>query len=576
MVRPRTDDEPAWIVLRLLSDADSGAAFRVLNHRLATLREEMAVRRKAHAAVQREHEWLRVTLMSIGDAVVTTDSQGRVELMNKVAQALTGWKQEEAHGRRLAEVFRIVDERTRMPSENPVDRVLEEGVTVGLANHTLLLSRDGAEWPIDDSAAPIRDEAGRVVGAVLVFHEISERRRLEQLAASRLTDLDDANRRKDEFLAMLSHELRNPLAPIRLATSILKDPKLGPSVGEQARSVIERQVVHMVRLVDDLLDISRITRGLIELRKEPVELATVLRSALETTRALIAEGTQRLEAHIPDELATVFADPTRLEQVFSNLLHNAAKYTPHGGRIELTAFATPKTVTVRVRDEGIGMEPDLLAHVFDLFVQGDTSLHRSQGGLGIGLTLVRHLLGLHEGTVVAHSAGVDRGSEFVVTLPVHVAASRTSSVEPPPAPAPAAPPLRMLVVDDNVDAAELMMYILTAEGHVVEVAHDGPSALERAALARPEVVLLDIGLPGMDGYEVARRLKREPTTRDAMLIALTGYGQEEHRLRAAEAGFALHLTKPLEPRVLLQLVREWAADSVRSEAPQGDDVTAVD
>lgn len=204
------------------------------------------------------------------------------------------------------------------------------------------MSRDGNEWPIDDSAAPIRDESGRIVGAVLVFHEISERRRLERLAASRLEELDEANRRKDEFLAMHSHELRNPLAPIRMATSILREPALGPNIAEQARAVIERQVGHMVRLVDDLLDISRITRGRVELRKEPIELAAVLRNALETTGTAIADQAHRLMAHLPEKLATVFADPTRLEQIFANLLQNAVKYTPPDGRIELTASAPPK------------------------------------------------------------------------------------------------------------------------------------------------------------------------------------------------------------------------------------------
>jgi two-component system CheB/CheR fusion protein len=416
----------------------------------------------------------------------------------------------------------------------------------------VLLSRDGSEWPVDDSAAPIRGADGELLGTVLVFHEISERRRLERLAETRLQELTDAGRRKDEFLAMLAHELRNPLSPILTATAILKAPSASAERVERARAVVERQVRHMVRMIDDLLDVSRITRGKITLRKEQADLATILHEAVETSRTAIEEQRHQLEVLVPPTLPPVAGDATRLEQVFSNLLNNAAKYTPPGGRITLTASAAAGTISVSVKDNGIGMSRDLLQQVFDLFVQGDSSLHRSRGGLGIGLTLVKHLVELHGGTVSARSDGPGQGSELTVELPVAAEVPRAASVtEAAPAQTRA---LRFLVVDDNTDVTEMLAAFLEDNGHEVVLAHDGPRALERARMARPDVVLLDIGLPGMDGYEVARRLRQSATTRGCTMIALTGYAQEEHRHRSAEAGISAHLTKPVDPAVLLDLV----------------------
>ncbi|MCI0461163.1 MAG: response regulator [Gemmataceae bacterium] len=365
--------------------------------------------------------------------------------------------------------------------------------------------------------------------------------------------LRERDRRKDEFLAMLGHELRNPLAPLLNALHLLRVQSHDPALVAQARDLAERQVRHLTRLVDDLLDVSRITRGKVELRKEWVELAPIVARAVDSTSPLIKERHHRLEVTWPDQPVRLEADPTRLEQILTNLLNNAAKYTEPGGQIRLIVERTGDEVVLRVQDNGIGMSPDVLSSIFELFVQAECSLARSEGGLGIGLTLVRSLVELHGGSVGAASEGPGRGSELVVRLPVQP--------EPPPVQAGAAPvvaasgrPGRVLVVDDNRDAAASLAMLLELEGHEVYLAHDGPAALTAARTHRPEVILLDIGLPGMDGYEVARHLRVMEGMQEALLVAMTGYGQEEDRCRALHAGFDQHLTKPVDPAEVQALV----------------------
>jgi CheY-like chemotaxis protein/two-component sensor histidine kinase len=351
---------------------------------------------------------------------------------------------------------------------------------------------------------------------------------------------------------MLAHELRNPLAPVRNALHILKMPGAGVADSRQARDMMERQVQHLVRLVDDLLDVSRIMRGKIELRKEPVDLAAVVGRAVETAQPALDAAGHELSITLPARPVLLEADLVRLAQVLSNLLVNACKYTEPAGRIWLMAGRDgPDAVLVRVRDTGIGIAPDLLPHVFDLFVQADRSLARSQGGLGIGLTLVRRLVEMHGGTVTACSPGPGRGSEFVVRLPAlpegGVDDGRGTPSEDVRR---SGPRRRVLVVDDNVDAAESAAMLLRIWGHEVRTVHDGSSVLGVVRDFRPDVVLLDIGLPGMDGYEVARRLRGEPSLAGLVLAAMTGYGQDEDRRKSREAGFDVHLTKPLNPDTL--------------------------
>ena len=370
-----------------------------------------------------------------------------------------------------------------------------------------------------------------------VATDITERKRAEE--ALRLAD-----RRKDEFLAMLAHELRNPLAPIRNAVQLLKmqeatDPKLAWSL-----NVIDRQVTHMAQLLDDLLDVARIMQGKITLKAERFELTDIVNNAIETSRPLIESRGQELIISQTTTPQWIEGDRVRLAQVLSNLLNNAAKYTSEGGKITLSVMREGSDVVIEVRDTGIGIAPDILPQIFELFIQADHSLAHSQGGLGIGLTLVRQLVEIHGGTVTAASAGIGQGSSFTVRLPALSMESFATESALTESALPMSK-LRILVVDDYADAAESLAMLLQTEGHEVETADCGMKAIERAQVFHPQVVLLDIGLPDLDGYEVAKRLRMLPETRDAILIALTGYGQAEDIERSQSAGFNHHLLKPL-------------------------------
>lgn len=747
-----------------------------------------------------EREWLRVTLASIGDGVITTDNFGAVTFLNPVAQSLTGWTQEAAAGMPLDVVFKIVNEETRRPVENPATRALREGVMVGLANHTLLIAQDGTERPIDDSAAPIRDAQGEVAGVVLVFRDVTEGRRQERLCqdaltyadniiatlrepflvldkshhvvsanqsfyqnfkvtpeetqgryiydlgdrqwdiprlrelleevlpqnhffqdfsvehdfpaigrkimllngrriqkpgnhselillafedvterrktdaellvseiryrrlfeaakdgilildvnSGRITDsnpfmsellgyshedflgkelweiglfsdkteneaavrglqetgyvryenlpleskdkqrvvevevvantyqanhqsviqcnirditersrlekklqeqaiaLADLHRRKDEFLAMLSHELRNPLAPISNAVQILRLQTKEDPLQHQARTIIERQLGQLTHLVDDLLEVSRITTGRIRLHRERLVLNGIVENGIETVRALIDQRRHTLEVHLSPDPIWLYADASRLEQVVVNLLTNAAKYTADGGHISLSVEQVGEEALLRVRDTGVGISPELLPRIFDLFTQAERSLDRSQGGLGIGLSLVKQLVeGLHGGRVDVVSV-LGQGSEFVVRLPVLMSTPLLPETTREEEAEPSGLSLRVLVVDDNADTAQSFGMLLKSSGHDVRIAHDGPGALEQANEHLPDVILLDLGLPGMNGYEVAQRIRRQPALRTTILIAMTGYGDEEYRRLSTEAGFDHHLVKPAD------------------------------
>jgi PAS domain S-box-containing protein len=737
--------------------------------------------------------------------MITTDNEGRVTYLNAVAESLTGWRQEDAAGQPLETVFRAIDELSRKPIESPAARALREGTVVGLANHTLLVGKDGAERPVDDSAAPIRDEEGRVSGCVLIFRDVSERRRLEKAVAARflearllasivessddaivrksldgiiqswnagaerifgytaeeavgrhisiiippdrlaeedriiatlkegrrvepfetervrrdgrririsvtispikdeagnvvaaskiardvtkqrqaeseremfatliesstdfigiadldgvpifvnraglrlvgLDDMDQARkvhvkdfffpedqarimdeflpsvaekghgevdvrfrnfktgdarwmaykvlklldgtgqavgfatvsqdvterrrledglrqlaanlseegRRKNEFLATLAHELRNPLAPLSNMLEILRRTGTGQPAPPQALDTMGRQLSQLVRLVDDLLDLSRITHNRLELRKAPVELGAVINQAVEASRPLIDSMRHELRVIPSAQPIHLDGDAARLAQVFANLLNNSAKYTSPGGKIEVKTERRGQEAVVTVKDNGAGIPRDRLDSIFEMFNQVQGSLERSQGGLGIGLTLVRRLVQMHGGSVQADSAGEGKGAEFVVRLPIHDARP-AASPEPTPAREPSAA-RRILVVDDNHDSAESLAMLLGITGNETFTANDGAVALDAAARHRPDVVLLDIGLPTLNGYEVCRRIREEPWGREMCLIALTGWGQEEDRRKSREAGFEGHLVKPVNYPALRALL----------------------
>lgn len=852
--RPTSDGAEALTLLRLVPKQSAAGQFVALNLRIEELGHEIRSRRAAEAALAEEREQLRITLASIGDAVIATDPEGRISFMNSVAEALTRWSRPEATGRPLPEVFNIVNEHTRRPAENPALRALREGTIVGLANHTLLIARDGTERLIDDSAAPVRADAGPVAGAVLVFRDVTERRRADEararlaaivessddaivgknldgiiqswnagaerlfgytaeeaigrritliipperhaeeemildrlrrgervdhfqtvrmakggrlldisltvspirdneghvtgaskiardvtaqkraeerlaralerekaqsrllqqvadaaltihsagsldsvlrviteearqilgahLAISSLTDGEDCSqtvstqsaseqyeprlkhrippalegvcadvcrtnqslrltraeleahpgwnvadeegkgdaprqcwtaaplvsrggknlgliqvidkddggfseddeaalvqlahiaavaienarlyeelreqdRRKDEFLALLAHELRNPLAPLRNGLQVMQLAGRDAAATATAREMMNRQLTHMVRLVDDLLDASRISRNKMELRRSRVLLADAVSSAVETVRPAIDAAGLELTVMLPPEPVYLDADLIRLAQVFSNLLSNSAKYTEPGGRIWLSATREGDRVIVSVRDSGIGIPADALPTIFDMFSQVDRSIERTSGGLGIGLALVRGLVEMHGGTVEAASAGLGKGSTFTVRLPALPNESEAVGEGPACEVARgAATQRRILVVDDSRDSATSMAMMLQLIGYEVRTANDGAEALRAVEQFRPDIVLMDVGMPRLNGYDATRRIREQPWGKGIVIIAITGWGQEADRAKSREAGCDGHLVKPVNLPDLEQLLAE--------------------
>ena len=525
--------------------------------------QDITKRKVAEHELKRQREWFRVTLASIGDAVITTDVAGRVTFLNAVAQALTGCTQEEAIAQPLENVFNIINEDTRKRVDNPASRALREGAIVGLANHTLLIARDGTQIPIDDSAAPIRDAGGATIGAVLVFRDITERKRAEQA-------LREHDRRKDEFLATLAHELRNPLAPLRNALQLARHAGSDPGGNPDGNAVrpgalldmMDRQVEQMVRLVDDLLDLARVTQGKLRLHLQSTDLITVVNNALEISAPILQQAGHKVSVSLPDEPLYVDGDATRLSQVVCNLLNNAAKFSRAGGTLQLALTRQDRHIVLRVKDQGIGMPADKLEEIFEMFSQLDRSLERPTAGLGVGLPLARQIVQMHGGTIQALSAGPGCGSEFIVRLPPSDAAPVTTE----PARVVVANPdhrnIKVLIADDNRDSADSMGMLLDAHGYEVHVVYDGLEAVEAANRRRPDVILLDIGMPRMNGYDAARSIRRQIWSARTVLIALTGWGQPEDRQRSAEAGFDRHLVKPVDLPALenaFRTVRDVAA-----------------
>ncbi len=671
-------------IVSILLPALVGCA--LLGLTVSLTRRNLILRQRATDELLAERERLRVTLASIGDAVLTTDSGGRITFANPVAELLTGWSQPELLGQPLEAVFRIMNEHTRQSVENPAQRALRGGVIVGLANHTLLIRKDGTEHPIDDSAAPIRDAQSRIIGCVLVFRDVTQRRREEQRraedearirsvvdhvadgiltfdedgivetfnpAAERLfgykaeeimgqnvklllpdpfhrahraysgdgeaqiidagqevegrrkdgssfsleaavsdftlgsrryftsivrdithrkrierqtyemmVDLKESDRRKDEFLAMLAHELRGPLTALRSGLDILTRANGSPDLLGQVRSSSLRQLGQLVRLVNDLLDASRIRSNKIDLRREPVELAGVMQQAIDES-VLVAEcARQRINVSLPSEPIIVDADPARLAQVFGNILRNACKYTEAGGSIDVTAALQGEQVAVKFKDTGIGIPPNKLDRIFELFMQVDRTMERSQDGLGIGLSLVKRLVEMHGGSVEAFSEGLGHGSEFVVRLPVSAEGQRTGPAES--ITESVGPSRRVLIVDDDTDSAASLAMLLQLSNHETYTAHDGLEALEAVERLQPEVVLLDVGLPKLSGYEVCRRIRQQPWAKNILIVAITGWGLAEDQQKSNEAGFDAHIVKPPDYDTLERLLSSHS--SVKDQA----------
>jgi len=476
------------------------------------------------------------------------DAAGRYVFVNEAAARSFGYPAAEILGKTDDELFPAetaaqfkANDRQAIAHSSGIQVVETLEVERGNVRHSLV-----SKFPILSA----QGEAAMVGGMAI---DMTDRLRAEQA-------LKEADRLKDEFLAMLAHELRNPLAPIQSAISIMQHPESDAETVQNVQIVAARQVEHMSRLLDDLLDVSRISRGRIELCLEDLDLAVIVRRAIESVHPLMDARQHQFRISLPGRPLMVSGDAARLEQVLTNLLNNAAKYTDPGGVITLSAAREGNEATLRVRDNGIGLEPSMLSRIFELFVQAERRVDRSMGGVGIGLTLVRKLVELHGGNVEAFSEGPGRGSEFVVRLPLHPSAQGAPESKPGSRPMIRLPSHRVLVVDDNIDAANTLAMLLRLAQQDVRAVYSGQSALEEAARFQPEVVILDIGMPGMDGYEVARCLRRLAGGESLVLIAVTGWGQQEDRDRSTAAGFDHHLLKPVDSAVLHQLLSALPAN----------------
>jgi PAS domain S-box-containing protein len=502
---------------------------------------------------QREAEKVRAELAAIvessEDAIIGEDLQGAITSWNKGAERLYGYDAEEVVGKAVA-LLHPEEQADEFP--NLLERL-------GRGEHiepyqTIRLRKDGLRVDVSLSVSPIKDGEGRVIGASKIARDIGPQKRLEEELRRHAEELAEAHRQKDQFLAMLAHELRNPLAPLRTGIHILRQSQTPPDVRERTHDMMDRQLRHLSRLVDDLLDVSRIVRGKIQLRKERIDLRRLVRTVAEDRRPVLEQVGLTLLLDVPEASVCVMGDHTRLTQVLNNLLDNSVKFAK--GRnivtVRLKADEEHRQAVLSVRDEGVGIEPELLPRLFTPFLQADRSLDRSRGGLGLGLAMVKGLAELHGGTVEAFSEGAGRGAEFTVRLPLEQESPALS--ESPAAPQPSAKQLRILVIEDNRDAADSLRLLLSIMGHEARVAYAGPEGVAAAREWRPEAVLCDIGLPGIDGYEVARQLRRLPGMAKTLLVAITGYGQEPDVKRSKEAGIDYHFLKPIDPAQLKQVL----------------------
>ncbi|HJS22479.1 MAG TPA: PAS domain S-box protein [Steroidobacteraceae bacterium] len=514
---------------------------------------DITERKRAADRLRESEERFRFLSETIPSIVWTTAADGTVTYINRRGYDYFGVSEEERV--RGAPGFLLHPEDRERVLEKWRQH-LRDGTDFEVEGRSR--RHDGAYRWFVSRAVPFRDASGTIVSWFGVTMDIHEQKEMQEA-------LQHADRRKDEFLATLAHELRNPLAPISNALHIMRLKAGDPPTAEQARTIMERQFGQLVRLVDDLLDVGRITRGKLELRKERVELASIVKQAVDTTWPLIEIAGHELTVSLPAQPIHLDADPVRLAQVLSNLLNNAAKYMERGGHIWLTATRSDREAVVTVRDQGIGIPAEALSTIFEMFTQVEESLEKSRGGLGIGLTLAKQLVELHGGSLEARSEGPGQGSEFSIRMPIvpvltAVAAPREDAAGP------GLPvKFRVLVADDNIDAAESMGMMLRLMGNDVRTVCDGLQAEEVAAVFRPDVALLDIGMPGLNGYELARRIRAQRWGKDMVLVALTGWGQEHDKRRAIDAGFNQHFTKPVSPGDIAELMTRLHATSERQD-----------
>ncbi len=538
--RVRKDGSRFWADVVITALRDERGELRGF----AKITRDLSHRREREEKLRQSEERFRLLVEGVKDyAIFMLDPGGRVVCWNSGAERINGYKAQEILGKHFSLFYpkgavdkRFPEQELAMAREH--GRFEDEGLRVRM---------HGAPFWANVVLTPLYDAQGALAGYAKVTRDLTDRKRVEAL--------ERAERQTNEFLAMLAHELRNPLAPISNALQLLAQKPAADPTEQWARDVLARQTGQMTRLVDDLLDVSRITRSAISLAKQPVDVRTAVRTAADASLQWMQARAHALHVALPEHELPVLADEARLVQVLQNLLHNAAKYTPPGGRIDIGARREDSAIVIAVRDNGMGMEPDMLSSAFELFRQGEQGADRADGGLGVGLTLVQRLVAMHGGTVEARSAGPGRGSEFLVQLPAAAGAAQRpapAKVEPQGRPWRA---LRVLVVDDNQDAGNALRLLLESDGHQVELATDGVTGLALARDYKPDFLLLDIGLPRLSGYDIAASLRADPAMKDTTIVAITGYGQLHDRTRTAAVGFDHHLTKPVEFSALQELLR---------------------
>jgi PAS domain S-box-containing protein len=516
-----------------------------------TLEREL---RRAIEELRQSEERYRTLINEIEDyAIYRTDIDGRPTTWNEGVKRVLGFDEDEFIGLDLSVAIFTREDQDTGAARRELDQAAAAGKVI---NDRWMVRRDGTRFYATGITTSLRDAAGNLIGFTKVKRDQTEAKRLEDALEQRNIDLSEADRRKNEFLAMLAHELRNPLAPMMNAMRIIQMAGGDPETLRTASGMMERQIGQMVRLVDDLLDVNRISRGTIELRKARIELASVVAHALEAVRPQVEARAQQLHVSLPQGPIHLNGDPARLTQVVGNLLNNASKFTEERGTIELAVSRAGARAVIRVRDNGIGIPADQLPLIFGMFVQVDSSLGRAKGGIGMGLTLVKQLVELHQGTVEATSPGLGKGSEFVVSLPLLADPPLTTAAGLRFASTAPSRTRRILIVDEDRDAAESLAAVLGLAGHMTEVARDGFTALDRARAFLPDVVLLAIGLPVLSGDEVARRIHGERWGEKMVLVAMTGWGHEYDRERSRAAGFHGHLVKPVRHDALMKLLAE--------------------
>jgi PAS domain S-box-containing protein len=534
--------------------------------------------RRAEEAIAEQREWFKTTLESIGDAVIATDVGERIVFMNTVAERLTGWRSEAACGRVCTDVYNVVTEQTRSRVQSPVRRVLYGGEVAGLANDTLLIAADGTERPIQDSGAPIRNRDGHIIGVVLVFRDTTERRRsdaerrtaeaererlLEAERAAR-AEAERASRVKDEFLAMVSHELRTPLNAILGWTQLMKKDRQDAVVQERGLDIVARNTRLQAQLISDLLDISRIVSGKLQVEFRRVDLASIVADAIETVQQDATFKGIEIRRDLDGDLGPIAGDPSRLQQAVWNLLSNAIKFTPSGGRVAVALRRCNHHAEITVTDTGVGIRPEVLPHVFDRFHQADRSITRRFGGLGLGLSIVKHLVELHGGDVSADSAGDGQGARFTIRLPASAAPPHEVAVPAGIALWDTFEPvsldgIRILVVEDEPDTREFLKRLLESNGAAVVLAGSATEALTAFENAPPEVLISDIGLPDVDGYDLMRLIRKKNVKCGGAVpaVALTAYARSEDRTRALRAGYQAYVVKPVESNELLATIASF-------------------